>query len=568
MQMDTLLAPFHGQGRTALLPALHKIQETYGWISPEAAQAVARTLSLPLADVYGVITFYTMFYDRPTGRTIVRVCRGPVCVLRGSETLLHHLKAHLDVEEGEPSRDRAWMVESVPCLGLCDHAPAVLVGDQAFGPATQLQHPQAVLERQLPQPRLRVDGPTRRLTAHLEESPLSLEAYRRNGGYEALTRALHKMTPKDVREAVKAAGLWGRGGAAFPTGLKWEFAAQAPGEPKYVVCNADESEPGTFKDRLLMEGHPHLLLEGLILAGYAVGAHKGYIYVRGEYARAYRILEQATEEARRAGFLGDRILGTDFTFDVELRRGAGAYICGEETALFESIEGKRGYPRLKPPYPTTHGLFGKPTAINNVETLANVPFIVQEGPSAYRALGTEDSPGTKLFSISGDVARPGVYEAPFGITLRDLLETWAGGVMGELGAVLVGGAAGAFVSPEDIDWPLTLEEGRKRGVPIGTGTIMVFNRTRDLRTVLLNLAEFFAEESCGKCFPCQLGTQRQWEILQRLLRGEGQPADRVLLQDIGHTMTEASICGLGQTASMALLSALRLWPDLFQNHGS
>lgn len=568
MQLDPLLAPFRGQGRTALLPALHKIQEAYGWISPDAARAVARALSVPLADVYGVITFYAMFYDRPAGRTIIRVCRGPICALRGAPTLQKQLTAHLGVEEGEPTQDQAWMVESVPCLGLCDHAPAVLVGDQAFGPVTQLQHPEAVLERQLPHPRPRVDGPARRLTAHLGDAPLDLETYRANGGYEALAGALRQMTPKDVREAVKAAGLWGRGGAAFPTGLKWEFAAQAPGEPKYVVCNADESEPGTFKDRVLMEGNPHLVLEGLILAGYAVGARKGYIYVRGEYAQAYRALEQAIEEAREAGFLGDRILGTDFTFDVELRRGAGAYICGEETALFESIEGKRGYPRLKPPYPTTHGLFGKPTAINNVETLANVPFIVREGPAAYRTLGTEDSPGTKLFSISGDVARPGVYEAPFGITLRELLETWAGGVTGELGAVLVGGAAGAFVPPEDIDWPLTLEEGRKRSVPIGTGTVMVFNRTRDLRTVLLNLAEFFAEESCGKCFPCQLGTQRQWEILQRLIRGEGRPADLALLQDIGHTMAEASICGLGQTASMALLSALRLWPDLFQNHGS
>ena len=565
MKFDTLLAPYRGKGRTALLPALHAVQEALGWIPPEAAKAVAEALSIPLADVYGVISFYSLFYEHPTGRNIVRVCKGPVCQAHGSETLLEALKTHLGVDEGEPTEDGAWMVEAVPCLGLCDAAPAVMVGPEAFGPVRDVQDAEAVLKRRLPAVKTRVDGPTRRLTAHvLEGLTLELEDYRQVGGYRALEKALTAMTPAQVREAVKASGLWGRGGAAFPTGLKWEFAAQAEDQPKYVVCNADESEPGTFKDRVLMEGNPHLVIEGLILAGYAVGARKGYIYVRGEYARAAQILNLALQAARRAGLLGENILGTDFSFDIELRRGAGAYICGEETALFESIEGKRGQPRLKPPYPTTYGLFGKPTAINNVETLANVPFIVSEGPEAYREHGTEKSPGTKLFSVSGDVARPGVYEAPFGITLRELIQAWAGGVVGgEPAAVLLGGAAGAFVTGADLDWPLTLEDGRERGVPLGTGTVMVFNHRRDLRQLLLNLAWFFAEESCGKCFPCQLGTQRQWEILGRLVEGRGRPADLALLHDIGHTMADASICGLGQTASMALFSALRLWPDLF-----
>ena len=565
MKFDTFLAPYQGKGRTALLPALHAVQEALGWIPPEGAKAIAKALDVPLADVYGVISFYSMFYDHPTGRNILRVCKGPVCQAHGAETLLETLKSALGVEEGEPTEDGAWMVEGVPCLGLCDAAPAVMVGPEAFGPVQDVQDAEAVLKRKLPTVKTRVDGPTRRLTAHvLGSRALALEDYREVGGYQALEKALTQMTPEAVREAVKASGLWGRGGAAFPTGLKWEFAARAPGEPKYVVCNADESEPGTFKDRVLMEGNPHLIIEGLILAGYAVGASRGYIYVRGEYAKAALMLDLALQAARRAGLLGENILGSGFSFDIELRRGAGAYICGEETALFESIEGKRGQPRLKPPYPTTHGLFGKPTAINNVETLANVPFIVSEGPEAYRKHGTEKSPGTKLFSVSGDVARPGVYEAPFGITLRELIEEWAGGVTGgRAAAVLVGGAAGAFVAGDDLDWPLTLENGQERGVPVGTGTVMVFNDQRDLRALLVNLAWFFAEESCGKCFPCQLGTQRQWEILQRLARGAGRPADLALLHDIGHTMTDASICGLGQTASMALFSALRLWPDLF-----
>ncbi len=569
MDWDALLEPYRPLGRAGLLPALQAVQQAQGWVSPEAASRVARTLGVPLADVYGVVTFYALLYDRPTARTILRVCTGPVCALHGAQALVEALEARLETPRGEPTPDGRWMVEAVPCLGLCDHPVAALYGLEPRG-ALKPEDPEALLAEAASRPVTHVDGPGRRLTAGIDlaRGPMDLATYRRQGGYAALEQALRELSPAQVREMVKASGLWGRGGAAFPTGLKWEYTAQAPGEPKYVVCNADESEPGTFKDRVLLEGNPHLVLEGLLLAGYAVGARKGYIYVRGEYQPAYRALERALQEAREAGLLGEGILGTAFAFEVELRQGAGAYICGEETALFESIEGKRGYPRLKPPYPTTHGLFGKPTAINNVETLANVPWIIREGPEAYRRHGTEDSPGTKLFSISGDVARPGVYEAPFGITLRELLETWAGGWTGDPGALLIGGAAGAFLPGQDVDWPLTLAQGRERGVPLGTGTIMAFHAGRDLRQVMLTLAEFFAEESCGKCFPCQLGTQRQLELLRRVFAGQARAADLALLQDIGHTMTEASICGLGQTAAMAWMSALRLWPHLFRNHGT
>jgi NADH-quinone oxidoreductase subunit F len=364
---------------------------------------------------------------------------------------------------------------------------------------------------------------------------------------------------------VKASGLVGRGGAAFPTGVKWEGASRAESDTRYVVCNADESEPGTFKDRVLMEGDPHRILEGLTIAGYAVGADKGYLYVRGEYPYAYKVLGWALGEARQAGLLGDNILGSGFTFDIEMRRGAGAYICGEETAMFESIEGKRGFPRVKPPFPTTHGLFGKPTVINNVETLCNVPYILTEGASVYRQLGTEKSPGSKLFCVSGDVRRPGVYEVPFGMSLRHLLNGLAGGVREgqKLQAILFGGAAGAFATPDQLDVRLTFEDLRQTGLPLGSGVVMVFDDTRDLRDVLVRLAHFFEHESCGKCYPCQMGTRRQHEILKRIAKGGALPGDIDRLNDVGWTMTDASLCGLGQTAATAVISAMKLWPDLF-----
>jgi len=367
---------------------------------------------------------------------------------------------------------------------------------------------------------------------------------------------------------VKAAGLFGRGGAAFPTRIKWESVAAETADQKYVICNADESEPGTFKDRVLLHDDPHRTIEGLLIAAFAVGASRGYIYIRGEYPYIVPAVENALREARDAGYLGENILGSGFSFEIEVRLGAGAYICGEETALFESIEGKRGFPRVKPPFPTTHGLFGKPTVINNVETLCNVPLIITSGPAEYTKLGTEKSPGPKLFCLSGDITRPGLYEAPFGLTLRELIEM-AGGVPDgkNVQTVLLGGAAGAFTSPEQLDVRLTFEDLRAAGLPLGSGVVMVFDETRDMRDTLRRLGHFFAHESCGKCYPCQMGTQRQMEILERVANHQTLSGDLVRLQDVGWTMTDASLCGLGQTAAGAVLSAIKLWPDLFVASG-
>ena len=358
---------------------------------------------------------------------------------------------------------------------------------------------------------------------------------------------------------VTASGLSGRGGAAFPTGVKWRGVADQEGRPRHLVCNADESEPGTFKDRVVMEGDPYSLVEAMTIAGTAIGAEQGWLYIRGEYPVAMGRLRHAIDEAYAEGLLGDDVAGSGIRFDLTLRSGAGAYICGEETALFNSLEGYRGEPRNKPPFPTTHGLFGEPTAINNVETLVNVPPIVLMGGEAYAAVGTKQSPGTKLFCLSGRVKRPGTYEVEFGATLRDLVDLAGGLIAGsEVRAVMLGGAAGSFVGPESMDLPLTLEATRAAGVSLGSGVVMVFDQHDDMVDTVRRIAEFFRDESCGQCVPCRVGTVRQEEVLVRLRRGADIEDERELLDDLAAVMRDASICGLGQTASGAIRSALDL----------
>ncbi len=389
--------------------------------------------------------------------------------------------------------------------------------------------------------------------------PMSLDDYRAHGGYTALRRAIDIGPSLTIRE-VKDAKLLGRGGAAFPTGVKWEAVAQQPVRPHYVVCNADESEPGTFKDRVVMEGDPFALVEAMTIAGFAMAAEKGFIYLRGEYPLARTCLENAIAKAYRRGFLGDNVMGAGFRFDLELRCGAGAYICGEETALFNSLEGRRGEPRSKPPFPVTHGLFGKPTGINNVETLVNVNLILGMGAPAYAALGTPGSTGTRLFCVSGHIERPGAYEVECGTPLSTLLEMAGGMRPGrKIKAILLGGAAGGFVGPNELDLPLSFEAARERGVTLGSGVVAVFDETVDLVDTLLRIAQFFRDESCGQCVPCRVGTVRQEEALHRIAEKKtlGTLAEELkLLDEIGQVMKDASICGLGQTAASVVQSAV------------
>ncbi len=400
------------------------------------------------------------------------------------------------------------------------------------------------------------------LTARLGKvNPASLRDYEAHGGFQALLRAL-ELGPQQLIENLRSAQVLGRGGAAFPAGVKWKAVAAEPG-PKYVIANADESEPGTFKDRMLMEGDPFSLVEAVIIASFMVGAEQAYIYVRGEYPLAMARVQNAVNACYNAHYLGRNLLDAGYNLDIEVRKGAGAYICGEETALFESIEGKRGFPRLKPPFPTQVGVFGRPTLINNVETLLCVLPMVLRGPDWFKQVGVgynapENSPGPKLYCLSGRVRNPGLVEAPMGTPLHELIYGYGGGVTGSgvLAGVLLGGAAGMFVTPKHLDVALDFATLRQIDAALGSGVVMVFDTSADMKAVLKRIAHFFKHESCGKCYPCQLGTQRQMEIIDRLAAGHSRPGDLRLLREIGQTMTDASICGLGQTASSAILTAL------------
>jgi NADH-quinone oxidoreductase subunit F len=412
------------------------------------------------------------------------------------------------------------------------------------------------------------------ITANLGAiDPTSIDEYIARGGYRALDKVCSAEFTQPFVEDIKASGLVGRGGAAFPSGLKRELAIKAETlhvwpapesvplpyrrSSAFVICNADESETGTFKDRLLMEGDPFRVIEGMTITAFLACATNGFIYLRGEYPLAYERIAHAIDAARSRGLLGERILRDDFDFDIEIRRGAGAYICGEETALFESIEGKRGEPRAKPPFPTDVGLFTRPTIINNVETFANIPFIALEGAAAYRKLGTEKSSGTRMVCVSGQVKNPGAFEIEMGTPLRYVIDDLAGGLHENrsLQAVLIGGAAGVFLRPDEIDVPLAFESLNAINATFGSGAIMVLDDTADMWGVVRRVARFFRDESCGKCFPCQIGTQRQLELVERMAARRARAADYQLLVENGLVMRDASLCGLGQTAAGAILSA-------------
>lgn len=521
-----------GTQRALLLPVLHAVQDRFGWISPGALNYVGERLRVAPADVYGVATFYASLATDRRPERITLVCDDIACMTSGSQAICDRLE-----------RDGT-NFERTPCLGKCDRAPATLVVEASARPK-----PLHAWQR------ARVGGNSfglLRLVGAVD--PESLEEYRAHGGYGALAKAL-ELGPERVVAEVLASKLLGRGGAAFPTGQKMQAVAIAPARPHYLICNADESEPGTFKDRVLMEEDPFAIVEAMTIAGYATGCERGYIYIRGEYPVASARIANAIDGARAAGLLGERVMDSDFGFDIEIRRGAGAYICGEETALFNSIEGKRGEPRSKPPFPVQAGLFGKPTLVNNVETLANLPLILLEGGESYARIGTPQSTGTRLFCLSGAVARPGVYEVSHGTTLGDLIDL-AGGVAAgrRLQAILLGGAAGTFVAPGALSMPLTFEDARAAGATLGSGVVMLFDETADMMAVLHRIARFFRDESCGQCVPCRVGTVRQAEALQR--------RDFALLDEIGAVMRDASICGLGQTAANAIASAganLKLW---------
>jgi len=516
-------------------------------------------------------------------RVQVLLCSGTACQSSGSEkvkrALLEALASHDLVDEVQ--------IVETGCMGPCELGPVLLVYPEGtFYVRVRPEDAAELVEEHFlkgrpvqrllwtegaPQPR-EIPFFARQLKLVLSNcgtiDPDKVDEYIAAHGYEALGTAVTGMTPGEVIAAIKRSGLRGRGGAGFPTGTKWDLVAAAPGTPKYVICNADEGDPGAFMDRAILEGDPHSILEGMAIAAYAVGASHGYVYVRAEYPLAIRRLQTALAQARKLGLLGPSVFETDFSFDIDIRIGAGAFVCGEETALIASIEGRRGEPRPRPPYPATDGLWGQPTLINNVETYANVRHILLHGPEAYAAVGTEKSKGTKVFALAGKIRNTGLVEVPMGITLRELVFDIGGGVPAgrEFKAVQIGGPSGGCLPASLLDVPLEYDSLAQYGAIMGSGGVIIL----DDAACMVNMARFFleftADESCGKCVPCRVGTQMMLRILDQIVAGEGAEDDLVRLAEIGEMMRSASLCGLGQTAPNPVLSTLRYFPEEYLAH--
>ena len=557
-EVETLAGKYDHDPK-ALLEILQEIQHSEGYLTPERIAEVGRSLRIPQHQVQGIATFYTMLNTAPQAGNTLRICDSPACWLRAAAELR---------EYAENTLGSNWTVTRNSCLGLCDRAPAALVNNEQWGPLNRLGLDSllATAGTHSPNPDYTDPRPgeARVMLANAGKiDPTSLESALTFGAYRALAMALGKgestalpVSPKTIIKTVETAGIRGRGGAGFPVGRKWSFVAAEARTPKYVVCNADESEPLVFKDRVLMETNPQQLLEGMALAAYAVGAEEGFIYIRGEYEDQAQLLENAIAQAENSGYLGENILDSDFSFHVHVHRGAGAYICGEESALLESLEGKRGEPRMRPPYPVTSGYLGQPTVVNNVESLAMVPHIVLNGADWYRGLGNPHAPGTKIYTLLGHVKHPGLFEAPLGLTLREVIEHFGGGMQhgSEFQFALTGGAAGTIVPSDLLDVPIDYDS-QKKGVSLGAGAFLICDKTVSPVALLRELLHFFEVESCGKCTPCRVGTREAREILDRLAAGEGKPEDYVHLAHLAETLEKTSFCGLGQSAAWPIKSA-------------
>lgn len=565
--------------RTALIPILWIIQDEKGYVSNDGVVYAAEAVGISPAHVLEVLTFYTMFKRKPGGKYLLQVCRTLSCHMAGAGSLIDHLKKRLGIEIGEVTEDGLFEIMPVECLAACGMGPMMQINDEFVENLTEekvdaiLDHLRngGELEAQ-PGPIVfpdaqRGDESTRPLTANfgMPESH-RLEVYEKTGGYEALKKAL-SMDPGDLIEEVKSSGLRGRGGAGFPTGVKWGFVPKNLGKPVYLCINADESEPGTFKDRALLELDPHRVIEGMAIAAWALGSKTVFIYLRGEFGPQKVIFEKALEEAKKKGYVGRGICGSDFDFEILTFRGAGAYICGEETALLESLEGKKGFPRLKPPFPAVVGLYGCPTIVNNVETVAALPYILNRGAQAYRGLGTEKSPGTKMFSVSGPVKRPGVFEVELGYPLMDLIENECGGLVegSELKAIIPGGSSVPILTAEECkDARLDYESLASLGTMLGSGGVIVIDRSLNMVQGLKNLAQFYSHESCGQCSPCREGTGWMHRTLTKIQGGQGTDRDVDLVNSLAKNMRGATICPLADALAMPAESFYQRYEDEFR----
>jgi NADH:ubiquinone oxidoreductase subunit F (NADH-binding)/NADH:ubiquinone oxidoreductase subunit E len=567
-----------------VLPILHAVQSICGnWLPLEALHLVAKELDVPYSYLYGVMSFYTMYSVTPRGKYIIRMCESAPCHVNGAENILDTLKEELGIQVGETTSDGLFTLEHTACLGTCEVAPAMQINEVVFGNLTGAKVKEVLenyragkavdyktLARTTIQP-LAYPLPADEMVlfTNLDKiDPMSVDDYVAQGGYESLKKVVTAMSQVDVINEVKAANIRGRGGAGFPAGLKWSFTQPSPEAEKYIVCNADEGEPGTIKDRYIMEGDPNRVLEGMAIAGYAVGASHGYIYVRGEYYLSMMRLQNAIDQATAKGYLGKNIFGTDFSFTIAVQSGGGAYVCGEETALIESIEGERGNPRVKPPFPGQVGVWDKPTIVNNVETLSSVPLIIAKGGEWYKNKGTEDAAGTKIFQVVGHVNKPGVIEANLGMTVRELIDKYGGGVRGgkKFKSCQTGGASFGFITESQLDTPMEYKAMGAIEGALGSGTMLVMDENTCIVDVVKCILYFFQHESCGFCLPCRRGTRILYDLICKIADGKGTEADMDRMLTVGQVMLDSANCALAMSPIFFIKTTMERYRDDYLAH--
>jgi NADH-quinone oxidoreductase subunit F len=577
---------------SAVLHALYLVQDQQGYISNNAVRHVAQVIGCTTAEVEDVVSYYVMFHRGPVGKYVLQVCTTLSCALAGAERVVEELQSKLGIKVGETDPTGMFTIQQMECLGACDRAPVMMVNNDHWHEHLRPEQVGGLVDR------MRTDGVKALNDCHLCEKRITegaktttparakalpdyepvltkyaftpggaeLDHYiKHQRGYEGLKKAL-TMPPEAVIEDVKKSGLRGRGGAGFPTGLKWQFVDKKSPKPKYIVCNADESEPGTFKDHLLMERNPHMLVEGCLIGCYAIGSKAAYIYIRGEFQHLFPTMQKAIDDARKAGFVGRNIQGSGFDCEVYLHRGAGAYEAGEETALLESLEGKRAQPRFKPPFPAVEGAWKCPTAVNNVETLCNVPLVMTRGAEWFASLGPEKNGGPKLFCVSGAVKRPGVFEAPMKVTLKELIYDYAGGPLDghTIKAVIPGGSSVPILMPDQIDIPASFDDVQKAGSLLGSAAIMVLDETTDMVWLAENLLHFYRHESCGKCTPCREGTDWLYRLLHRMTQGQATEKDITLLHSVANQINGKTLCAFGDAAATPVLTTLKWFKPEFE----